>query len=39
MAKDWDLVKDELQQLYHVENRPLREVMELLQDKYGFKAS
>jgi hypothetical protein len=39
MAKDWDLVKEEIKRLYFVKNKPLREVMRLIEGKFQFKAS
>ncbi|KFY38616.1 hypothetical protein V494_04301 [Pseudogymnoascus sp. VKM F-4513 (FW-928)] len=39
MVKDWDAVQEELRQLYHVDNKPLHEVMRLVKGKHGFTAS
>lgn len=39
MTKDWDPLRDEIQQLYHVENRKLTEVMRIIHGRHDFKAS
>ncbi|KFY09883.1 hypothetical protein V492_05302 [Pseudogymnoascus sp. VKM F-4246] len=39
MVKDWNAVQEELRQLYHVDNKPLHEVMRLVKGKHGFIAS
>ena len=39
MAEDWDGVKDFIRQLYVHDHRPLKEVKELLEGKYEFRAT
>ncbi|KAF4869420.1 hypothetical protein CGCSCA1_v011317 [Colletotrichum siamense] len=39
MTKDWDPLRDEIKQLYHVENRKLTEVMRIIHGRHDFKAS
>jgi Clr5 domain len=39
MAKDWEPLQDEIQKLYHTDNKPLSEVMRLIKGKHGFIAS
>ncbi|KAK1658237.1 ankyrin repeat-containing domain protein [Colletotrichum godetiae] len=39
MTKDWDPLRDEIKQLYQVEDRKLIEVMRIIQGRHGFKAS
>ena len=38
MAKDWSSVQEEIRQLYHVENKPLNEVMRVIKGRHGFHA-
>jgi hypothetical protein len=37
--RDWDNYRSTFTQLYQVEERPLKEVKELLEQHYGFKAT
>ncbi|KAM0431451.1 hypothetical protein ACHAPT_005428 [Fusarium lateritium] len=39
MTKDWEPVKEEIQRRYVLERKPLREVMRVVEGKYGFIAS
>jgi len=39
MVKDWTALQEEIRKLYHVENKPLIEVMRLVKGKHGFHAS
>lgn len=39
MVKDWTGVKKDVERLYHVENKPLSEVMRLVKGLHGFHAS
>jgi hypothetical protein len=39
MPKDWKRHKAELKRLYIIENKPLKEVQQILRDRHGFIAS
>jgi len=39
MAKDWDVLQEEIKKLYHIEDKPLKEVMRLIKGRHGFHAS
>ncbi|RSL74001.1 hypothetical protein CEP53_000596 [Fusarium sp. AF-6] len=39
MTKDWEPLREEIRRLYHLDGKPLAEVMRLVQGKHGFIAS
>jgi hypothetical protein len=39
MTKNWNSVRAEINRLYSIDDRPLAEVMRLVQAKFGFTAS
>ncbi|KAK2771254.1 hypothetical protein CKAH01_14403 [Colletotrichum kahawae] len=39
MTFDWDSVKEDIHDLYHVKNKALKEVMRIIHGRHGFKAS
>ena len=38
-AEAWEQFKDTIRQLYLEERKPLKEVMNIMADKYGFQAT
>jgi hypothetical protein len=36
---DWEAHREHLTRLYQVEERPLKEVMEIMKERYGFQAT
>lgn len=36
---DWNAQKERINQLYNVENRPLSEVQDIMQERYGFEGT
>ncbi len=38
-AEDWKTQYDRIRQLYAVEDRTLKQVMQIMEQKYGFKAT
>lgn len=39
MAKDWAPLEEDIRDLYHVKNKPLKEVMRLIRGRHNFIAS
>ena len=38
-AQDWEERREVVQRLYYTEGKPLREVMKIMKDEYGFYAT